>query len=93
MIYLVYAGQRSEYSSDARGFDMLSNRILSTTEAAKVIGLSPRTLPGLRLRGEGPPFIKLSGRRVGYLESDLTTWIQSQRRRSTCESGPQAQGE
>lgn len=68
---------------------MLSNRILSTTEAAKVLGLSPRTLPGLRLRGEGPPFIKLGNRRVGYLESDLFTWIQSQRRSSTSEPRPQ----
>lgn len=37
----------------------------STREAAALLGISPRTLEGLRLRGEGPPHIRI-GRRVLY---------------------------
>jgi predicted DNA-binding transcriptional regulator AlpA len=41
--------------------------LLSNNEAAAYLGLSIRTLPGLRRRGGGPPCIKLGGRKVGYL--------------------------
>jgi predicted DNA-binding transcriptional regulator AlpA len=62
-------------------------KVLSNDEAARFLGLSPRTLPGMRRRGDGPPFIKLGTRRLGYLESDLQKWVESQRRRSTSDPG------
>jgi predicted DNA-binding transcriptional regulator AlpA len=65
----------------------MGQRIFSNDEAARFLGLSPRTLPGMRRRGDGPPFIRLGARRVGYLESDLSVWVESQRRRSTSDPG------
>lgn len=67
-------------------------KVLSNDEAARFLGLSPRTLPGMRRRGDGPPFIKLGARRLGYLESDLQKWVESQRRRSTSDPGLLARG-
>jgi predicted DNA-binding transcriptional regulator AlpA len=65
----------------------MDQKVLSNDAAARFLGLSPRTLPGMRLRGDGPPFIQLGARRIGYLESDLSVWVESQRRRSTSDPG------
>jgi hypothetical protein len=46
---------------------------VDTKGAARILGVSPRTLEGLRLRGEGPPSIKL-GSRVLYPLATLRTW-------------------
>jgi predicted DNA-binding transcriptional regulator AlpA len=64
--------------------------LLSNNEAAAYLGLSNRTLPGLRRRGGGPPYIKLGGRRVGYLKHDLDAWLESRRRLSTSDPGPKS---
>jgi predicted DNA-binding transcriptional regulator AlpA len=68
----------------------MDEKVLSNDEAARFLGLSPRTLPGMRRRGDGPPFIKLGARRLGYLESDLQKWIDGRRRRSTSDPGLEA---
>lgn len=62
----------------------LSTSLLSTNDAARRLGLSPRTLEALRVRGGGPEFIKL-GRRVLYEPQSLTRWIDANRRHSTCD--------
>jgi predicted DNA-binding transcriptional regulator AlpA len=62
--------------------------LLSNNEAAAYLGLSNRTLPGLRRRGGGPPYIKLGGRKVSYLKRDLDAWLESRRRLSTSDPGP-----
>jgi Helix-turn-helix domain len=59
-------------------------RLLSTSEAADALRLSPRTLERLRLVGGGPVFVK-AGRRVLYREPDLAAWIESRVRGSTSE--------
>ena len=56
-----------------------ATQILTTSEAAKVVRLSPRTLERLRVSGEGPRYIKAGpGKRakVLYRESDLTAWLE-----------------
>jgi predicted DNA-binding transcriptional regulator AlpA len=50
--------------------------VLTEAEAAQALSLSVRTLQRLRLDGEGPRFLKLTGRRIGYANSDLHAWIQ-----------------
>jgi len=50
-------------------------RILRTREAAAYLGLSPSTLEKRRLRGEGPRFIRLGGRAIGYRIEDLDGWL------------------
>ena len=57
---------------------------LDTHEAAARIGLSSSTLRKLRLRGEGPAFLKL-GRAVRYREIDIDAWVSARVKRSTSE--------
>jgi excisionase family DNA binding protein len=49
-------------------------RLLTQSEAARVLRLSERTLERLRLQGGGPLYVK-AGRSVRYRETDLEAWI------------------
>ncbi len=61
-----------------------SELIVTEAEAARLLRLSVRTLQRLRIEGDGPPFVRLtSGRRLGYLRTDLETWARSRSARST----------
>jgi len=57
-------------------------RFLSTKEAARLLTLSHRTLEDWRLRGDGPPFVKLGGS-VKYAREDLETFVSGCRRSNT----------
>ena len=59
---------------------------LDTTQAAAVLGLSPRTLEHYRVAGGGPPFLTYCNR-VHYLRADLDAWALESRRRSTSDDG------
>lgn len=50
-------------------------RILDVNETAKIVGLSPRTLNGMRADGSGPKYIKISPRRVGYHPDDIKQYL------------------
>ena len=50
--------------------------LLTTTEAAAYVGLSPRTLERYRVIGDGPPYLRV-GRRVLYRRADLDAWIEN----------------
>lgn len=68
-------------------------KLLTTTEAAEFLGVDTRTLEGRRLRGGGPPFIRLfKGPRgpVRYRLADLESWLESRLRASTSDPGPAA---
>lgn len=56
--------------------------LLTTSATAKIIGLSPRTLESLRVRGGGPAFVKL-GRAVRYERDAIIAWIDARRAAST----------
>ena len=58
--------------------------LLDTPRAAKMLGMSSRTLEKWRGLGTGPPYLKL-GRRVLYSTTELETWLKSRRRQSTSE--------
>jgi prophage regulatory protein len=51
------------------------NRVVSETAAAEFLGLSVDTLRRVCMRGEGPPRLRLSPRRVGYRLRDLDAWL------------------
>ena len=51
----------------------LATRYVRTHEAARILGLSARTLQKYRCHGSGPTFRKLGGR-VVYAIDDLETW-------------------
>ena len=50
--------------------------LISTQEAADLIGLAPQTLTAYRCERRGPRYYKI-GRRCLYLPDDLKTWIAS----------------
>lgn len=58
----------------------------SVESAAEYIGLSASTMNKLRVRGDGPEFLKL-GRRVVYETGALDQWLAGKRRKSTSETG------
>jgi len=59
---------------------MQSKRVLRTDAAAEYVALKPSTLEKMRVRGDGPRFIKLGSRAVGYLLADLDAWLDRQRK-------------
>lgn len=61
-------------------------RYLRTPEAARIVGLSIRTLEKHRIYGTGPRYSKLGGR-VVYSAEDLTAWVESGRKSSTSDPG------
>ena len=67
-------------------------RIYRTPGAAEYIGLKGSTLEKLRLSGDGPAFIRLGLRAVGYDVADLDRWLESRRVASTSEPRPEGAG-
>jgi predicted DNA-binding transcriptional regulator AlpA len=60
--------------------------VFNTKQAAAFLGMSPRTLEGMRMRGTGPRYVKLGpgrGALVGYRPEDLTAWLEENIRSST----------
>ena len=57
----------------------MEKRILRTSEAAEYVGLATSTLEKMRVKGEGPRFIRLGGRAVGYDVRDLDAWLVHER--------------
>ncbi len=64
---------------------MTAEKLLTTTQAAEHLGLSPSTLAKARISGASPPFVKL-GAAVRYRRTDLDEFVSSKVRRSTSES-------
>lgn len=49
--------------------------LLTTDQAAELLGTTRRTLEDWRGRGDGPTFVKLRGRMVRYRPADLRAFI------------------
>ena len=80
------AGKGSPESEGARPLPSDPSALLFTSEAAFLLGLSPRTLETLRLKGGGPPYISVTKKAVRYRRSDLDQWIESRCRKSTSDA-------
>jgi predicted DNA-binding transcriptional regulator AlpA len=65
-------------------------RVLRTPAAAEYVGLSDSTLEKFRLTGEGPQFVRIGVRAVGYRIEDLEAWLAKRVRRSTSEGAAEA---
>ena len=63
--------------------------LLTTKEAAAVLGVCTRTLERWRVTGEGPRFRKI-GHWVRYAPSDLDEWLKKCTRESTSDDGSNA---
>jgi excisionase family DNA binding protein len=57
-------------------------RLLTPKEAAEFLRVSLSWLAKARMRGDGPPFIKV-GRSVRYSEAALIHWMRGRQRLST----------
>ncbi len=57
--------------------------LLTAPQAAEHLGVPPSVLERWRGTGEGPAYIKLSGKYVRYSQEDLEAFIAQQRRQST----------
>jgi predicted DNA-binding transcriptional regulator AlpA len=56
----------------------MADDLLDPRQAATRLGLpSARTLEAWRLRGYGPPFLRLSPRLVRYRASDIERWLEA----------------
>lgn len=67
------------------------NRLLTTAEAAAVLGLRPNTLEISRTHGRGPRFVKPEGSKfVRYTERDLLDYLYAGRFNSTAERSARA---
>jgi excisionase family DNA binding protein len=58
--------------------------ILTPREAAQVLKVSLSWLAKARMRGDGPPYIRV-GRSIRYSEAALLQWMKSRQRLSTSE--------
>ena len=77
---------QNQIPRDLKAGNGLPTRYLRTPEAARFLGVSPRTLEKHRCYGTGPEFLKLGGR-VVYQIDDLTAWAARGRRSSTFQEG------
>lgn len=59
---------------------------VSVQGASQLTGLAVSTLNKMRVRGDGPPYMKLGRKRVAYDVSRLEAWLASRERRSTSEA-------
>lgn len=64
--------------------------LLRTKEAAARVGLAETTLEKLRCLGGGPPYFKVSRKRVVYDLAELDAWARSKRFDSTSDEGTSA---
>jgi predicted DNA-binding transcriptional regulator AlpA len=65
---------------------MSTRKFLRAPEAADYLGLSTSTLSKMRLRGDGPPYLKAGSRIVLYSPEMLDAWLTASCRKSTSES-------
>lgn len=78
----------SSTTESAPALPALGDRLLSTREAAGVLGLSHRTLEDLRWKGSGPRYLSLSRNCVRYLHRDLMAWAEEKARLNTSHPSP-----
>lgn len=65
--------------------------LLYPAEVAYLLGQGTRTLDDWRLTGAGPVFLRLGKlRSIRYRRRDLIAWMETRRRRSTSDPGPEA---
>ena len=65
--------------------ELVARRVLRTSDAAAYLGISASTLERMRSTDEGPRFVRLGGRSIGYDVRDLDNWLDRQRERSDTE--------
>lgn len=57
--------------------------LIPEAEAARFLGVSVRAMQNWRVRGGGPPFVRISGRCIRYRRRDLAAWSEAKRQDHT----------
>lgn len=65
---------------------MTDKKYLSNDEAAAYTGIGRSTLNKMRMRNDGPVFIRAGKRRVVYAVADLDRYMEANRQKSTHEA-------
>ncbi len=73
----------------AEGDASFWNTLIDERAAGDFLDLTHRTLQGLRQKGGGPRFVRLSSRCVKYRRIDLNRWAEARLRSSTSDPGPE----
>ncbi|WP_024707818.1 MULTISPECIES: helix-turn-helix transcriptional regulator [Martelella] len=60
--------------------------LMTETLTCELLSVSARTLQAWRLRGGGPPFVKI-GKSVRYKRRDITAWLSANTLTSTSQRG------
>jgi|GEM_PF-3296534 len=60
-------------------------QLLTETEAADVLGVSPRTLSNWRCRGGGPDYVKMGSKAIRYRLNALNEFIDERTQNNTSE--------
>jgi len=63
------------------------DRLISERDAADYLSVSMRTLQGWRLKGGGPPYVKVGTKSIRYRRRDLATWTEAHVRAHTSDDG------
>jgi excisionase family DNA binding protein len=71
-----------EYKSTYANNEQVVKELLSPRETAKYLNMGLSTVAKMRLRGNGPIYMKI-GAKVIYRKTDLNAWLASKRRAST----------
>lgn len=79
-----YAANTTGVTDNTRSVGTVVERLLTTREAANILRLSESWLAKARMRGDGPPYVKIRGT-VRYGEAALIRWTRSHLRFSTGE--------
>jgi predicted DNA-binding transcriptional regulator AlpA len=66
----------------------MSDTVIPTAEAARRLGISSSTLEKLRSRNLGPPVVRITARRVGYLPASIDAYLREREERPR--EGPSA---
>lgn len=62
-----------------------TDQLLHESDAAKLLAVSPRTLRNWRCLGQGPRYVRISGRCIRYRQSDLLSFIEAKSHRHSSE--------
>lgn len=64
---------------------MTTETLLTEQQAADLLNFSPRFLQSRRIRGDGPKYVRISGRAIRYRLTDIRAWIEGRIECSTAE--------
>jgi len=71
------------YTLNEHEFDTKLEELLTTKQAANIFGLTKKCLEKWRGDGNGPKFIKISGRCIRYCPSHILDFLESRLRTNT----------